>query len=205
MRQRSGGQVVTSGGVEPSDSDLLFRLTKGDEQAYRLLFRRHERACYRVALAMVQSPWDAEEVVGAAFAELWKKRESVRIVDESVVPWLLTVVSYAAKNQLRGLRRYRRLLAKVPHDAPEPDHADEVARVVDAASVSAEVQAVLADLGARDSAVVVLCMVEGLTTRDAARTLGLPEGTVKSRLSRAKGRLRRSLSQYAPDTEGVTE
>ncbi|MBA8817555.1 RNA polymerase sigma-70 factor (ECF subfamily) [Microbacterium halimionae] len=196
---------MTSGGMEPSDSDLLFRLTRGDEQAYRLLFRRHERVCYRVALAMVESPWDAEEVVGAAFAELWKKRESVRIVDESVVPWLLTVVSYAAKNQLRGLRRYRRLLAKVPHDGPEPDHAEEVARVVDAASVSAEVQAVLADLGARDSAVVVLCMVEGLTTRDAARTLGLPEGTVKSRLSRAKARLRRSLSRYAPTTEEVAE
>lgn len=190
---------------EPTDAELLFRVTRGDETAYRLIFRRHERACYRVALGMTRSTWDAEEVVGAAFAELWRKRQDVRLVDDSALPWLLTVVSYAAKNQLRGAGRYRRLLGRIPREDVEPDHADEVARMVDSAAVSAEVRDALSRLNARDSAVVVLCLIEQLSTRDAAVALGVPEGTVKSRLSRVKARLRGELAHIAPGTREVTE
>lgn len=183
---------------EQTDADLLFRLSRGDEVAYRELFRRHERATYRVALVMLQSTWDAEEVVASAFLELWRKRDAVRLVDGSVLPWLLTVLSYMAKNHQRGTRRYRRLLAKVPHAGTEPDHADEVARTVDALPVTAAVREALAELDARDASILLLCVVQELSTRDAALALGIPDGTVKSRLSRVKARLRSRLDAYAP-------
>lgn len=183
---------------EQTDADLLFRLSRGDEVAYRELFRRHERAAYRVALVMLQSTWDAEEVVASAFLELWRKRDAVRLVDGSVLPWLLTVLSYMAKNHQRGTRRYRRLLAKVPHAGTEPDHAEEVARTVDALPVTAAVQEALAELDARDASILLLCVVQELSTRDAALALGIPDGTVKSRLSRMKARLRSRLNAYAP-------
>lgn len=183
---------------EQTDADLLFRLSHGDEVAYRELFRRHERATYRVALVMLQSTWDAEEVVASAFLELWRKRDAVRLVDGSVLPWLLTVLSYIAKNHQRGTRRYRRLLAKVPHAGTEPDHAEEVARTVDALPVTAAVQEALAELDARDASILLLCVVQELSTRDAALALGIPDGTVKSRLSRVKARLRSRLHAYAP-------
>lgn len=183
---------------EQTDADLLFRLSRGDEVAYRELFRRHERATYRAALVMLQSTWDAEEVVASAFLELWRKRDAVRLVDGSVLPWLLTVLSYMAKNHQRGTRRYRRLLAKVPHAGTEPDHADEVARTVDALPVTAAVREALAELDARDASILLLCVVQELSTRDAALALGIPDGTVKSRLSRVKARLRSRLDAYAP-------
>lgn len=186
-----------------TDGELLFRLSRGDESAYRTLFRRHERTAYRVALLMVRSSWDAEEVVGAAFLELWRKRDRVRIVDGSVLPWLLTVVSFTSKNHLRGSSRYRRLLARVPHVADQPDHADEVARTIDALPMTRAVQDALSQLNARDSSVLLLCIVQELSTQEAAATLGIPEGTVKSRLSRVKGRLRIELSQFGPNPEGA--
>lgn len=177
-------------GQEAEDSDLLLRLSRGDEDAYRQLFQRHQSRAYAVALSLLRSTWDAEEVVAAAFLELWRKRDRVRIVDGSVLPWLLTVVSFQAKNHRRSTMRYRRLLANLPPVEHSPDHADEVARVVDAAGISKSVRAALAVLKPRDAAVLVLCVVEGLSITEAAIVLRVPEGTVKSRLSRAKARLR---------------
>lgn len=94
----------------------------------------------------MRSPWDAEEVVSASFLELWRKREKVRLVDGSVLPWLFTVISYQAKKYTRAGLRYRRLLSKIPRADDEPDHADEVARMVDAVPMSSAVQQALSGL-----------------------------------------------------------
>lgn len=197
---------VPLGAVEDSaitDAALLFQLSHGDETAYRELFRRHERAAYRVALAVLRSPWDAEDVVSAAFLELWRKREKVRLVDESVLPWLLTVVTYQAKNRIRTTLRYRRLLAKVPREGVEPDHADEVSRVIDAISLTKEVQKALSELRPDDASVLLLCVVQELSVGEAAIALGIAEGTVKSRLSRVKAKLRTRLGPHLARPEGL--
>lgn len=197
---------VPLGAVEGSavtDAALLFQLSRGDERAYRELFRRHERAVYRVALAVLRSPWDAEDVVSAAFLELWRKREKVRLVDESVLPWLLTVVTYQAKNRIRTTARYRRLLAKVPREGVEPDHADEVSRVIDAISLTEEVQKALSGLRPDDASVLLLCVVQELSVREAAIALGIAEGTVKSRLFRVKAKLRTRLGPHRARAEGL--
>lgn len=161
-----------------SDSELLFWLSGGDERAYRDLYQRYATRIYAVALAAVRDTWDAEDVVAATFLELWRKRDNVRLVDESVLPWLLTVVAYSAKNKLRSRVRYRRLLSRLPHQRDEPDHADEVARVADGEALSAEVQALLLSLNARDSSVVLLCIMQELSTADL---LGRHRGGAGSR------------------------
>ncbi|KAA9105979.1 RNA polymerase sigma factor [Microbacterium rhizomatis] len=190
-----------AGENDPSDGQLLFQLSRGDERSFRILFRRHERVAYRVALALVDSVWDAEEVASSAFFELWRKRDSVRLVGDSVLPWLIRTVSYVAKNQVRGRRRYQRLLRKLPASDAQPDHADEVARVVDAIYIAQDVQMVLGGLNARDASIVLLCIVQGLGPQEAATVLGIPEGTAKSQLHRVKGRLRVSLRDHSPNAE----
>lgn len=185
----------------PDDGELLFRLTRGDEPAYRMLHDRHQASVYRMSLVLMRTTWDAEEVAATAFFELWRKRDKVRVVDGSVLPWLLATTSYAAKNSLRSRRRYQRLLNRIPHDGEVPDHADEVARAMDALKVSQNVREALLHLNTRDAGVVVLCMVHELPASEAAVVLGIPEGTVKSRLFRVKARLRGTLHQYAPTGE----
>ncbi|KJL30065.1 RNA polymerase sigma factor [Microbacterium oxydans] len=186
-----------------SDGELLFRLSRGDEPAYRLLHDRHQASVYRVALVLMRTTWDAEEVAATAFFELWRKRDSVRLVDDSVLPWLLATTSYAAKNKLRSSRRYHRLLSRIPHDGDVPDHADEVARAMDTLKISADVRAALMQLHPKEASVVILCVVHELPMHEAAVALGIPEGTVKSRLSRVKARLRGTLQQYDPMIEEV--
>ncbi|HEU5224056.1 MAG TPA: RNA polymerase sigma factor [Candidatus Lumbricidophila sp.] len=185
------------------DGELLFRLSRGDERAYRQLHNAHGAAVYRAALVLVRKPWDAEEVAATAFFELWRKRADVRLVDDSILPWLLTVTAFVAKNQLRSTFRYSRLLRRIPSDGPAPDHADEVAENLDDLRISHDVRNALRDLNPKDASVLLLCVVHELPVKDAALALGIPEGTVKSRLSRVKSRLRVSLQSYAPSAEGV--
>ncbi|WP_404474144.1 RNA polymerase sigma factor [Microbacterium aerolatum] len=185
----------------PSDGELLFRLSRGDEPAYRMLHDRHQMPVFRLSLVLMRTSWDAEEVASTAFFELWRKREKVRVVDGSVLPWLLATTSFAAKNSLRSRRRYQRLLSRIPHDGDVPDHADEVARAMDSLKISQSVREALLHLNPREASVVVLCVIHELPVSEAAVVLGVPEGTVKSRLSRVKARLRSELYEYAPRRE----
>lgn len=185
----------------PSDGELLFRLSRGDEPAYRMLHDRHQMPVFRLALVMMHTSWDAEEVAATAFFELWRRRDKVRVIDGSVLPWLLATTSFAAKNSLRSRRRYQRLVQRIPHDGNVPDHADEVARAMDSLKISAGVRDALRRLNPREASVVVLCIVHELPLAEAAVVLGIPEGTVKSRLSRVKARLRGDLDEYAPRSE----
>ncbi|WDH79296.1 RNA polymerase sigma factor [Microbacterium esteraromaticum] len=180
------------------DGELLFRLSRGDEPAYRLLHDRHQATVFRAALVLMRTTWDAEEVAATAFFELWRKRDKVRVVDGSVLPWLLATTSYVAKNSLRARRRYQRLLNRIPHDEDVSDHADNVARAMDTLEISAQIQQALLELNQREAGIVMLCIVRELPTSEAAVVLGIPEGTVKSRLSRVKARLRGRLDHLAP-------
>lgn len=188
----------------PSDGELLFRLSRGDEPAYRMLHDRHQTAVFRLSLVLMRTSWDAEEVAATAFFELWRRRDDVRVVDGSVLPWLLATTSFAAKNSLRSRRRYQRLLQRIPHDGHVPDHADEVAQAMDSLKISESVREALLHLKPREASVVVLCVIHELPIAEAAVVLGVPEGTVKSRLSRVKARLRGALREHAARQEEAT-
>ena len=166
-----------------------------------MLHDRHQAPVFRMSLVLMRTSWDAEEVAATAFFELWRKRDKVRMVDGSVLPWLLATTSFAAKNSLRSHRRYQRLLNRIPHEEQVPDHAEEVARAMGALKISESVREALLQLNPREAGVVVLCVIHELPIAEAAVVLGIPEGTVKSRLSRVKNRLRGQLHDYAPAAE----
>ncbi len=185
------------------DGELLVRLLQGDQDAYRELHNRHARAVYRVALAHVGIPWEAEEIAATVFVELWRRCDNTRIVEGTIRPWLLTIASFVAKNQVRARRRYQRLLSRIPHEGPTPDHADEVGRLIDASCMSEDIRAELQQLSPRDANILLLSAVHECSLKDTALVLGLSVDTVKSRLARVKARLRLSLHRYAPSSPDV--
>lgn len=181
----------------PSDGDLLFRLSRGDEPAYRMLHDRHQAPVFRVAVLLTRTTSDAEEVAATAFFELWRRRDAVRLIDGSVLPWLLATTSSAANDGLRPRRRYRRLLHGLPLGEGS-DHADEVARAMGALGITEDLHRLLLTLRRRDARIAVLCLVHGLAPADAAIVLGIPVSTVAARLSRVGARHRGSAPEYSP-------
>lgn len=170
--------------MDTDDAALWTRVRDGDDAALAALFDRHEGRLFRHALRLLSSREDAKDAVTIAFFELWRKRASVRLVDGSPLPWLLNTAAHSARNLQRSGRRYAALLERAPiREEQHPGAHDE-----------SGVLAALKRLPAKEQSVLVLTVLEGYSERDAAEVLGIPAGTVKSRLSRAKSKLRDEIT-----------
>ena len=167
---------------------------RGDGEAFGRIFDRHRHRLFRHSYRLVAVMADADDIVSVTFLEAWRRADAVRFVDGSMLPWLLVTATNSARNLARSARRYRAMLDRLPVDA----HLDD--RAFDRADT--EAHDALQRLSLTDQRVLTLCVLEDLSEKDAAAVLGIPQGTVKSRLSRAKARLATSLS--APLTKEAT-
>ena len=101
----------------PGGEAALWRaVLEQNPRGFSQLFALHRDAAFRQALRLVAQPADAEEVVAAAFFELWRKRHAVRVIDGSVLPWLLVTTTNLARNSHRALVRREALLARIPRE-----------------------------------------------------------------------------------------
>lgn len=153
----------------------------GEGEAFGRIFDRHYDRVFRHGFRLVDRPNDAEDLVALVFLEAWRRRDALRLVDGSALPWLLVTATNVSRNLRRTTRRHRALLAKLGPPDAAPDHAHDF----DDGIASTQ----LRTLSAADQRVISLCVLEGLSEREAAEVLGVPSGTVKSRLSRARKRL----------------
>jgi RNA polymerase sigma-70 factor (ECF subfamily) len=181
-----------------ADEALWRQVVAGDGGAFTLIFDRHRDAVFRHAGRQFQLAHVAEDITAMVFYEAWRRRLFVRMVDGSVLPWLLVTTNYVARNQARHERRYRNLLSRLPVPGPVDDIAETYSDDDTAQRRAAEVRQELAKLRPLDRDVLTLCVLEEMSTRQAAEALNIPEGTVKSRLSRAKTRLRMLLPALNP-------
>lgn len=171
---------------------LWQRVLAGDDTAFTAVFDLHVARVHRQARRLVDSRSDAEDVTAMVFFEAWRKRRSVRLVNGSLVGWLLVTTTNIARNRERSRRRHEALLRKVRIETV-PDHADAVLDSIARPATRERVKDAFARLSARDQEILMLCVVEELAPVDVARVLRLPAGTVRMRLSRAKTRLRAAL------------
>jgi RNA polymerase sigma-70 factor (ECF subfamily) len=181
-----------------SEYELWARAVDGDAEAFGSIFDRHRDRVFGHALRALASPHDAEDVTAMAFLELWRHRARVRVVNGSVIGWLLVTTNNVCRNHARSMRRYRLALSKLSPERPH-DASDDWAADVDAARRAPGVRDVFAQLPARDQDVLTLCVLEELSVAEAAAALRIPEGTVKSRLSRAKKRMAALVLQSTSD------
>ncbi|HEX6701627.1 MAG TPA: sigma-70 family RNA polymerase sigma factor, partial [Gaiellaceae bacterium] len=122
------------------------------------------------------------------FLEAWRKRQRVEVGERGVLPWLLGVAVNVMRNERRTRRRYRSVLARIPPLDPERDFADDAGARIDAQADAARALARLRGVPPRERAVIGL-LAAGLTTREIATALAIPEATVRTRLHRLRRRL----------------
>lgn len=177
------------GDLEGTDEVLWRLVVNGDGDAFGALFDRHRDRVLHHSLRIVGSAHAAEDITAMVFYEAWRRREYVRMVNGSIVAWLLVTANNTIRNDLRQRRRYRNFLDRLPPSTDIPDIADAFADEEQQEFEAATLDQAFARLRQADRNVLTLCVVEEMTIRDAAAALGIPEGTVKSRLNRAKARL----------------
>ncbi|MDA8032836.1 MAG: RNA polymerase sigma factor [Actinomycetota bacterium] len=182
-----------------TDKQLWELACSGEVAAFGLVFERHANTVYNYCFRRTAS-WDiAEDLVSAVFLEAWRRRHSIRLHTDSALPWLLGVAKNVSRNAARSRRRYGRLTATAR--SAIPDETDDVVHRLDDEHAMAAVRLELSCLRRSDQEVIALCDWAGLTYSEAATALGIPVGTVRSRLSRAHQRLRARLGSREPSEE----
>jgi RNA polymerase sigma-70 factor (ECF subfamily) len=174
------------------DVSLVAALALGDRGALAELYDRHASAVLGVALRVLCSRSDAEDLVHDVFIEAWQRAADYSAERGSVRSWLLVRTRSRGVDRLRSLDAARRHgMLPAPEDVPEP--AATVAPIWEGPD-HARARAALDALPEAQRTLVELAYFEGLTCSEMAERCAIPIGTVKSRLSAAMSRLRQSVA-----------
>jgi RNA polymerase sigma-70 factor (ECF subfamily) len=155
---------------------------------------------------MTANTHDAEDVTAAAFLELWRRRKSVRVVDDSVLPWLLVTATNLARNLARNLRRYRALIGTLPRAEAASSAADIAVERIEEERIGEQVRQALGSLSTADAALLGLTMFEHYSPAQAAASLGISDGAARTRLHRARTRMATALgASLGGDCDNTTK
>jgi RNA polymerase sigma-70 factor (ECF subfamily) len=172
------------------DEDLVRRYLSGDRGAFAALVERHERRMYNLALRMTGREEDARDATQDAFLTALRKLSSFR-GEAAFTTWMHRVTVNACYDLLRKRQREPLLdLGDEDHVRPEPPPTPDPA---DATSLSVDVQRALLEVPEDFRAVMILHDVHDLPQDEVASILGIPVGTVKSRLHRGRVALARAM------------
>jgi RNA polymerase sigma factor (sigma-70 family) len=177
------------------DAELARRAREGDDAAYEDLVRRYGQIAFRVAWLVTRDRGEAEDAAQEAFVKAYYALPRFR-PESPFRPWLLTIVANEARNRARSSRRRQGLALRAAavsdgDAAPSPETA--ALTVEDREALIAA----LNRLDQRDREVIGYRFLLGLSESETADVLDVRLGTVKSRLSRAMGRLRTVLEGTA--------
>ena len=175
-------------GLHASDLELLQMATDGDAAAFHELVDRHAASLFRLARAMTANAADAEDVMQETFLGAFQQMSSFQ-GRSSVRTWLVGILSRQAARSHRW--RLRRPSVALEGLAEEPRTGPG-----ETSDARMDVGAALSRLSAEHRQVLVLREVEGMTYAEIAQVLGVPLGTVESRLFRARQELKGQLSDY---------
>lgn len=181
------------------DDAAVIEVSLRDPDRFALIFDRHAPPIHRY-LARRLGRGAADDLVGETFLIAFGKRGSYDTTRPDARPWLYGIATHLVGQYRRDEVRDRRLVRAA---VPQPDqhcHADGVAARVSAQAMGAALAGALAGLSPGDRDVLLLVAWEALSYEEVATALAIPVGTVRSRLHRARSKVRAALSAPAPST-----
>ncbi len=173
----------------PDDGALVASAIAGDGEAFAALVRRYDRPVYHLAYRTLRDAEEARDVAQETFFKAYRSLRTFR-PDAKFSTWLFSIAYHACCDRLNRRKRFSgEELPERADSTPGPEHCvialDEAERLRDA----------IAQLPEKYRVVVTLYHLQGKQYDEIARVLGLPMGTVKTHLFRAKEQLRRLLGR----------
>jgi len=193
--------------IEDPDAELVAAWQAGDDDAFEQLVRRHEKRVFRLLLRMMGSREEAEDVAQETFISLYRHGKRFRS-EARFSTFVYRVAANAALNRRRTLGRGRTRIEKLAVRQAAGDDLPQQPRDPEDSTLGHELTRHVRDaLGTLSPALrmpVVLYDIEGLSYGEIAKVLGVAEGTVKSRIHRARQALREELQGLVPGAAGGT-
>jgi RNA polymerase sigma factor (sigma-70 family) len=180
------------------ESELIEKAKQGDLDAFEQLVVMHQAIAHRVAFVLTSNGADAQDAVQEAFLKAHRALRRFRS-GSPFRPWLLRIVSNEAKNRMRTAGRHTRLELRLAQGHSSGDAASSPEDVAVANERRADLLAAVSSLKNKEREVITHRFLMGLSEQETAAVLGIPKGTVKSRLSRALESLRIELGPEARD------
>jgi len=185
-----------------SDRALWQQAREGDGSAFGTLFERHAGRIYNYCFRRTADWAQAEDLTSSTFLVAWRSHGRAPLQAESALPLLYGIATNALRNQRRSLRRRREALARLPLErVEETDLAEDASTRLDDQAAMRQLLRLFARLPGREQDVIALCDWSGLSYEDAAAALDIPIGTVRSRLSRGRRRLRELATTGGPEVD----
>ncbi len=179
---------VSRAGETPDERALLEQARGGDQDAYRVLVDGHRDRAYGLALRIVRSPADAEEVAQDAFVRAWLALPRFR-GEARFSTWLYRIVARRAFDRAAVLKRRRALEVGI-EQAAEVAGGGSAEGAASRAAIALTLERLMDELSPAQRAAVTLYYYEGRSVEQAAASLEMPVNTVKTHLSRARATLR---------------
>ena len=173
------------------EADLIGRAKRGDTHAYEELVTAYQGIAFRTAYVIARNAADAEDAAQEGFVKAW--RALGRFRDGAPFrPWLLQIVANEARNRRRSAGRREHLVLRAATEEPSGGAAPSPEAAFLSAETREQLLAAVNELPDDQREVIALRYFLGLSEQEVSETLGIAQGTVKSRTARALERLRES-------------
>jgi len=192
--------------LSQTDDAAVIRRSIAEPHLFTLVYERHAAALHRYAARRI-GPDAADDVVAETFLAAFRRRNRYDLSRPAAGPWLYGIASNLIARHRRAEVRMYRAYARtgvdpLPGSVPQADVEAEVDARVDAAGHRPALAGALARLAARDRDVLLLIAWGELSYNEVAQALGIPVGTVRSRLNRARRQVQAALATTKGDHDG---
>jgi RNA polymerase sigma factor (sigma-70 family) len=179
------------------DDATLIRLSLAEPERFELLFQRHAPQVQRYVARRLGAD-AADDIVAETFLLAFRQRAGFDVTRVDALPWLYGIATNLLGRHRRNEIRLYKALARTGTDPVTAPFTDRVDERVTATAASRRLASALAGLSAAYRDTLLLVAWGGLSYEETATALGVPVGTVRSRISRARADLRRTLGDLAP-------
>ncbi|MCE5249192.1 sigma-70 family RNA polymerase sigma factor [bacterium] len=188
-----------------SDKELLDGLVNGDIDAFDIIVERYKNRLINFVYRFVKDHDVAEDIVQETFLRVFRKRRDYKAI-ANFSTWIFTIAGNLAKSELRRRKRWRFLSIdtssndeekpfELPDTGMSPDRAAAVRMLDD------NVQDSIDSLQIKYKEALILRDIQGMSYKQISKIIGVPVGTVKSRVNRARLKLQKELKGHSPDDE----